>query len=121
MIKLRTIEWMIYMLLVNVAIGLFFEICFLPSYTAAAKVTPQDEDENEFAEFEDLDDDLGEFVQNEKHPPTQQPASAPPTKPPSVQSDSKSDDADGMVEEEDDDEFEMVREESEEIQEKPYV
>lgn len=79
-------------------------------------------DDNEFAEFEEVDDDSDEFIQP-KEASTPQPAPLPTPDKPNTQSqyssDFNSDEIDGLVEEEDEDEFEIVREESDEQPEKP--
>lgn len=101
----RSTEWLTYVLLLNVIIALVLELCLLAPYAAASKFSQDAIDDNEFAEFEEIEDDSEEFVGQAKAQQTPQPVSPPP--PVNTQTNKKIDESDGLVEEEDD-EFEVI-------------
>lgn len=112
--KLFNINRLAYFLLSNITLALIFELCIILPSTNASKLSAQDTiEDNEFAEFEDIEDDSEEFTSQIK------PTPSPPSQN-EQQANSKVDENDGIVED-DEDEFETVRDDDDQPQDKMYV
>lgn len=122
--KFLSIHWLSYALLLNLIIALIIELCLFAPCTYASKLSQQDIEDNEFAEFEGIEDDSDEFIgkSESKHIPSQQSTPQPTQAPLPVNTQDRrvDDSVDGIVEDDDDEEFEMVRDDDD-AAEKPYA
>ena len=112
---IRITDFFAYVLLLNICVALIFELCLLFPHTFASKFSQDSIEDNEFAEFEEIEDDLDEFIDSRSKPSQPTPA-PPPVNTQTINNNNnnnnrKIDDNDGIVEEEEDDEeFETVSE-----------
>ena len=113
---IRITDFFAYVLLLNICVALIFELCLLFPHTFASKFSQDSIEDNEFAEFEEIEDDLDEFIDSRSKPSSQPTPAPPPVNTQTINNNNnnnnrKIDDNDGIVEEEEDDEeFETVSE-----------